>query len=193
MKHELMPDRISYTEKELLAPGEIVLMKDKILKQLIIYVPGYLVLSAIGINFYLRGPGILNQRPSLTLHSVEMNEDTKSRFWEVAPYFCIFLFLLTTIFLVRYYFQSVHPFIKDIRRKEKLLIYYKPHKTEMALFRRYYISTPLYYNQQIEVSKADFESINEGNLLCLEIGPHSTYLLSLRNNGKKIHTSDLTL
>src|ERR1051325_1040700 len=177
MKHELMPERISYTEKEFLTPGEIILLKDKIIKGLIIYVPGYLVLTGIGVYFLWRGPDVLNKRNSFPLQPLEIDERVISNFWTVAPWFCLFLFLLSTIFLIKYYLQSVHPLVKDIKKKEKLLIFYKPKKTAMAFFSRYYISSPLYNNQQIEVSKPDFDSINEEDLLCLEIGPCSTFLL----------------
>jgi hypothetical protein len=193
MKQELMPDRISYTETEPLTPGEVTLLKDKIVKRLIIYIPGYLVLAAIGINILWQGPDILNDRPSFPLQPLEIDERVKSNFWIAAPYFCLFLFVASTIFIIIYYFQALHPLIKDIKRKEKLFIFYKPKKSAMPFFNRFYISTPLYKNQQIEVSKTDFDNITEEDLLCLEVAPCSTFLLKLRNKEKRIHTDDLTL
>ncbi|HMG68219.1 MAG TPA: hypothetical protein VK588_11055 [Chitinophagaceae bacterium] len=180
MRHELMQDKVSYTDSEPLTHGEIILMKDKILKQLIIYVPGYLVLTGIGIYIWFTGPISFNNRVTFHSRSWDADEKYNHLFRTVVPYFCIFLFLLSTIFLTIYYFKSVHPFIKDIRKGKKLLVFYEVKKTAMTLFRRYYISIPLYSNQQIEINKEDFENINEGDLLCLEMGPSSTYILKLR-------------
>lgn len=189
MRHELLQDKVSYIDTEPLTPGEIIRMKDKIFKQLIIYVPGYLALTTTSLYVWFGGPEGLNTRTS----AVENDEKYRHLFWTVAPYFCIFMFLLSTIFLTVFYFRSVHPFIKDIRKGKKLLVFYEVKKTAMVLFRRYYISIPLYSNQQIEINKEDFENINEGDLLCLEMGPASTYILKLRNKEKRIHTDDLTL
>ena len=184
---KLMPERISYTEIQPLLPEDITLMKDKIFRQLIIYLPGYLLLMGIGIYIWLRGPEVLHDRDSFPLEPLQIDEETKTNFWTVAPYFCIFLFLLSTIFFGRYYFQSLHPIVKDIKKRKKSLIFYKPKKSAMAFFNRYYLSTPLFEKQQIEVSREDFESIGESDLLCLESGPESNFILSLRNGEKKIN------
>lgn len=193
MAPKLMQERISHIEEEPLMPGEILLMKDKIIKQLRIYLPGYLLLIGIGVFILLRGPNVLNDRNTFPLQRMEITDETKVRFWTVAPYFCGFLFVISTIFFGKYYFQSVHPIIKDIKNKKKLLIFYRPKKSEMPFFNQYYISTPLSYFQQIKVSKADFESIKEEDMLCLETGPDSNFLLKLRNKDRRIHTDDLTL
>jgi preprotein translocase subunit YajC len=171
-------------------------MKNKIIKQLKIYVPGYLVLMAIGTYFLIRGPQALNDFHNLrspVLRPSDLNEDTQTRFWIVAPYFSIFLFLLSSIFLAIFYFRSVRPLVRDIKKREKMAVFYKPKKTAMTLFNRYYITIPLYSNQQIEINKTDFDNINEGELLCLEMGPCSHFLLNLKNNEKNIRIDDLTL
>jgi hypothetical protein len=196
MKQELVFDTISYTKMEKLTAEEITSMKNKVIKLLKIYVPGYLVLTGIAIWILLRGPNVLNDnhlRRAPMLQRITIDENTTTLFWQTAPWFSLFLFLLTTIFLSLYYFRSVRPFVKDIRQKKKIAVFYRPKKTEMTLFNRYYITIPLYSDQQIEVNKTDFDSINDGDLLCLEMGPSSYYLLSLKNNGRNIHIDDLTL
>ena len=189
MKEELIFDNISYTKMEPLTAGEITLMKNKVVKQLRIYVPGYLLLTAIAIYFLISGPESLEnlRRPG------DISEEMRSRFWTVAPYFSLFLFLLTTVFLAIYYFRSVRPFIRDIKSRKKIAIFYRPKKTPMALFNRYYITIPLYSNQQIEVNKADFDRIKDEELLCLEMGPSSNFILNLKNKEENIHVDDLTL
>jgi hypothetical protein len=196
MKQELVFDSISYTKMEKLTAGEIVSMKNKVIKQLRVYVPGYLVLTGIAIWILLRGPNVLNDfhyRRAPMLKPLTIDENTTTLFWQTAPWFSLFLLLLTTIFLAIYYFRSVRPFIKDIKQKKKIAVFYKPKKTAMTLFNRYYITIPLYSNQQIEINKPDFDGIKEGDLLCLEMGPSSCYLLSLKNNERNIHIDDLTL
>jgi len=187
MKQELVFDTISYTKMEKLTAAEITSMKNKVIKQVKIYVPGYLVLTGIAIWILVRGPGVVPRTYG------PVSDDFRIRFWQVAPYFSLFLVLLTTIFLAVYYIQSVHPYLKDIQQRKKIAVFYKPKKTAMTLFNRYYITIPLYSDQQIEINKTDFDSINDGDLLCLEMAPSSYYLLNLKNNGRNIHIDDLTL
>jgi hypothetical protein len=169
---------------EPLTPSEITMMKNKVVKQLRVYVPGYLTLTAIAVYLLIRGPGSL---------PLNITEDRRNLFWTVAPYFSLFLFLLTTVFLAIYYFKSVRPFIRDIKSRKKIAIFYRPKKTAMALFNRYYITIPLYSNQQIEVNKADFDRIKEEELLCLEMGSSSNFILNLKNKEENIHVDDLTM
>jgi len=63
----------------------------------------------------------------------------------------------------------------------------------MTLFNRYYITIPLASNQQIEVNKPDFDRINDNDMLCLEMGPNSCFVLNLKNKDENIHVDDLTL
>ncbi|HEY2721949.1 MAG TPA: hypothetical protein VGI82_09490 [Chitinophagaceae bacterium] len=191
VKQQLIFDSISYTKMDDLAAGEIRAMKNKIRKDLRIYVPGYSVLIAIGIYFLLRGPGASSDFHR-RIYS-EISEQRKILYWQVAPYFSLFLLVLSTIFLAIYYSKSIHPLVLDIKKCKKMAIFYRPKKTAMTLFNRYYITIPLSNNQQIEISRHDFESINEGDLLCLEMGPASFFLLNLRNGEHNIHVDDLTL
>jgi hypothetical protein len=108
-------------------------MKNKIIKQAKIYVPGYLILTAVAIWFLVRGPESLNdfhQMKSRMLQPLNLDDKTRATFWVVAPYFSSFLFFLTTIFLTIYYFRSVHPFVKDRKEKKKIAVFYKPKKKQ---------------------------------------------------------------
>jgi len=173
MTEQVVFDSVSYTKMEKLTASEIASMKNKIIKQLRIYVPGYLVLTGIAIWILLRGPDILNDFQNVrapNLQPLNIDDDMRIRFWTVAPYFALFLLLLTTIFLTIYYLRSIHPFLKDIKKGEKMAIFYKSKKTAMPMFNRYYITIPLYHIQQIEINKSDFDDIDETHLLCLEMG-----------------------
>jgi len=191
MNETLIFDSISYTKMEPLTTNEVQLMKNKVIKQLKIYVPGYLLLTAIAIWILVEGPPVLNT--GRRIRRITIDENTTSLFWTVAPYFSLFLFLLTTTFLSVYYFRSVRPFIKDIKQGKKITVFYRPKKTAMALFNRYYITIPLYSNQLIQVNKTDFDGIKEEDLLCLEMGPSSNFILNLKNKEECIHVHDLTL
>ena len=191
MKEALIFDSISYTKIEPLTANEVRLMKNKVIKQLKIYVPGYLLLTAIAIWILMEGPPALNY--GRRSQRITIDENTTTLFWTVAPYFSLFLLVLTTVFLGIYYFKSVRPFIKDIKERKKVAVFYRPQKTAMTLFNRYYITIPLAGNQQIEVNKPDFDRINDNDMLCLEMGPNSCFVLNLKNKDENIHVDDLTL
>ena len=55
MPEALIFDNISYTKMEPLTPNEVWSMKNKVIKQLKIYVPGYLILTAIAIRILIEG------------------------------------------------------------------------------------------------------------------------------------------
>jgi len=191
MKEALIFDCITYTKIEPLTANEVRLMKNKVIKQLKIYVPGYLLLTAIAIWILMEGPPVLNY--GRRSQRITIDENTTTLFWTVAPYFSLFLLVLTTVFLGIYYFKSVPPFIKDIKERKKVAVFYRPQKTAMTLFNRYYITIPLASNQQIEVNKPDFDRINDNDMLCLEMGPNSCFVLNLKNKDENIHVDDLTL
>ena len=191
MKEALIFDCISYTKIEPLTANEVRLMKNKVIKQLKIYVPGYLLLTSIAIWILMEGPPVLNY--GRRSQRITIDENTTTLFWTVAPYFSLFLLALTTVFLGIYYFKSVRPFIKDIKERKKVAVFYRPQKTAMTLFNRYYITIPLASNQQIEVNKPDFDRINDNDMLCLEMGPNSCFVLNLKNKDENIHVDDLTL
>ena len=191
MKEALIFDCISYTKIEPLTANEVRLMKNKVIKQLKIYVPGYLLLTSIAIWILMEGPPVLNY--GRRSQRITIDEKTTTLFGTVAPYFSLFLLVLTTVFLGIYYFKSVRPFIKDIKERKKVAVFYRPQKTAMTLFNRYYITIPLASNQQIEVNKPDFDRINDNDMLCLEMGPNSCFVLNLKNKDENIHVDDLTL
>ncbi len=57
----------------------------------------------------------------------------------------------------------------------------------MPFFNRYYLSTPLFNFQQIEVKIDDFNSISDSEEICLEVGKTSLLILGLRKADKKIN------
>jgi len=181
---KLIPERISHTKEQQLQPEEIALLKNKIIRQLIIYLPGYLLLAGGAAFIFFDPPGSYK---IVVDRSANLDDDETGRMWELAPYFCSFVFLLSTIFFGKIFYQSIFPILRDIKRKTKTLIYYKPHKTAMSFFNRYYLSTPLFNCQQVEINSNDFNSISESEEICLEVGKVSLFVLGLKKGEKKIN------
>jgi len=185
---KLMPERIVRTEEKKLSDDDIKLLKTKRNKQLLFLLSGYLPFIVIGIYMAVRGADVLNDhrhRYGLTQHIVIDNEQ-KSSFWTVLPYFLGGGFIVLNIYFGKLYFQSLRPLLMDIRLNKKQLLYFKPAKNPMDFFNKYYLSTPLYQNQQIEVSRDDFNSISDDAELHIEVGPNSQHILRLCNGNKEI-------
>lgn len=180
---KLMPDRISRTGEGQLQPDEIKLLKDKVTRQLIIYLPGYLLIAGGALFILIDAAGSFK---TIVSPSVNLDEEETGRMAKLAPYFCSFVFLMSTIFFGKIFYQTILPILKDIKQKTKTLIYYTPHKSAMAFFNRYYLSTPLFNNQQVEVSSEAFNSIAEHEEICLEAGKYSLFVLGLKKGDKKI-------
>ena len=182
-KEKLIKEQISYTEERQLRPTEIQQLKDKIFRQVTIYLPGYLLLIGGAVIIFLNAPGSYK---TIVNTSSNLDEDEIARMWKLAPYLSLFVFLMSTIFFIKIFYQSILPIIKDLKHKTKTLVFYKPQKTAMILFKKYYITTPLYKYQQIQVTENDFNNISDNNELCLEIGPNSVFVLRFLNGKKEI-------
>ena len=70
------------------------------------------------------------------------DEEEMSRYILLAPYVFTVLFAALTAFFIDYYFRLVHPYVKDVRKKLKEVIYFRPEKYKTPLFADYYILTP---------------------------------------------------
>jgi hypothetical protein len=96
------------------------------------------------------------------------------------------MFTIINIYFLKLYFQLFRPLLKDIKLHKKNLLFYKPVKSPMVFFGKYYLSTPLYQNQQVEISQKDFESISDDAELCIEIAPNSIYIFRLTNGNEEL-------
>jgi len=183
-KEKLIKKQVSYTEEQLLKPEEMQQLKDKLYKQVMIYLPGYLLLLTVALIIYLNAP---ESYKTVVRRAAELDEEEVSRMWRLAPYFSLFVFLMATIFFGKIFYQSILPLIKDINHKAKTLIFYKPQKTAMAFFNRYYISIPLFTKRRIEIEGNDFNSISETEDICLEVSKTSLLILQVKVNDKRIN------
>ena len=183
-KEKLIKEQVSYTEEKQMLPGEMQQLKDKLYKQVMIYLPGYLLLLGTALIIYLNAPESFK---TVVRRSAELDEEEVSRMWRLAPYFSLFLLLMATIFFGKIFYQNILPLIKDIKHKAKTLVFYKPQKTAMAFFNRYYISIPLFSKRRIEIDGSDFNNISETEDICLEVSKTSLFILQLKVNDKRVN------
>jgi hypothetical protein len=183
-KEKLIKDRISYIEEAHLQSEEIQLLKDKVFKQIIIYLPGYLLLLGGALIIFMNAP---NSFKMVVDHNANLNDDQSERMWRLAPYVSLFVLLMSTIFFGKIFYQSILPILKDIKHQTKTLVFYKPEKIPMAVFSRYYLSTPLFTKRQIQIDDKDFNMISDVDEVCLEVSKSSLLVLALKKNDKKIN------
>src|SRR5688572_3394366 len=182
---KLIQERIIRTEEKLLSEPDktkLVIKRNRQLKFLIVsYVPLALILAYV----FFSGPDVV-YRDHYPYPKHEITDEDVSNFSTVAPYFCGFLFLLLTGFFGQYYLKSVAPLVKDIKGNKKLLVFVSPEKTDMSIFNKYYITTPIFKKQQLSVSKDDFYKISQNDPLVLELAPYSLEVLNITSNDFEI-------
>lgn len=154
-------------------------------RQLLFFIPPYIVLAGIVTYLWSSGVDSLNAGRSRYMR-MEFSEDDAMRFRVVAPYAFSFFLLLGTIYFGRVFFLVILPIMKDIKSAGKSLVYYIPDKNPMPFFNKYYLSSPLYNKRQIQVSREDFESIPDNTEICLEIGAVSQTVLRLQYNNRDL-------
>jgi hypothetical protein len=183
---KLIQEKILNTEERPLSDNDLAILKTRRNKQFQFLLSAYLPLAAIllymtidGLNFLQRERGRLRSR-------LEFDDEDISQYHLVAPYVYGFFFLILTIYFTRLYMQSLAPVIKDIKMNKKTVLHYIPEKTEMAFFNRYYLSSPIFKKQQIEVSREDFHALPPGKTLMLEMAPGSQIVLRFKTDEREI-------
>lgn len=183
-KEKLIKEQISYTEERPLQPQELQLLKDKVFRQILLYLPGYLLLLGGALIIFMNAP---NSFKMVVDHNANLDEEETGRMWRLAPYVSLFVLLMSTIFFGKIYYQSILPILKDIKYKTKTLIFYKPEKNAMSVFNRYYLSTPLFTKRQVQIDDKDFNMISDTDEICLEVSKTSLLILGLKKDDKKIN------
>lgn len=140
----------------------------------------YLTLALVLVYVIATGPGIVSGKRGVG----ELTDEDRGNFWTVAPVFCAFLFVLLSIFFIRYYLQAVHPLVKDIKKGTKLLLLLRLEKRD-PFFNRFFIYTPIRKTRQIEISGEDYYQLKQG-AVTLVITPHSHEILQLLNGEQEV-------
>lgn len=187
-KEKLLRQQVSFTEEKLLQAEELQQLKDKVFRQVIIYLPIYILFLGIALILFYDAPMAFK----MVVDPSDLDDEELARMWKLGPYVGVFVFLMATIFFGKIFYQTVLPLLKDIKHKTKTLVFYKPQKTAMAIFNRYYISTPLFTKRRIEIDRNDFDVISDTENICLEVSKSSLSILQLKVNNKQINYHNST-
>lgn len=183
-KEKLIQNQISYTEEKQLQPDEVQLLKEKVFRRILLYLPGYLLLIGGAVIIFMNAP---NSFKMVVNPHANLDEEETGRMWRLAPYLSLFVLLMSTIFFGKIFYQSILPILKDIKHKTKTLVFYKPEKIPMAVFNRYYLSTPLFTRRQIQIDNNDFNMISHNDEICLEVSKSSLIVLGIKQNDRRIN------
>jgi hypothetical protein len=158
---------------------EIFTLKVARNKKLLYILSTYGMLSIVLVFAMIRGWG----------RAARYGEDELARVNKIGPYFFAFIFLLLTYYFIRYYFQSVHPYVKDLKEKQKKTIFFQPLRYKTPAFEEFFFTTPLEKKQLVRVSRADYEEFIAGDTFCFDTAPYSGYIFRLLKNEQKIEFS----
>lgn len=158
---------------------EIVVLKAAKNKKLLYILSTYGTLSIVLVFAMMRGWG----------RAAYYGEDGLAKVNKIGPYFFLFVFLLLTVYFVRYYFQSVHPYVKDLREKQKKTIFFQPLRYKTPAFEEFFLTTPLEKKTLVRIMRNDYEEFITGDTFCFDTAPHSGYIFRLMKNEKEIQFS----
>jgi len=178
-----MEERVGRTAELPLTAQDLRNLKDKRNRQIILIAPAFIALLLICIYLWISGPGAVNNR---RYHDLIDDEEKIAQYERVLPYVLLFAVLMISIYFTRIFFQAIYPLMKDIRSNTKKLYYYCPAKTCMPYFNKFYISTPIFKKQQVEITRPDFESLEDNQELCVEVAPASCMILRVTHDDRSI-------
>lgn len=119
--------------------------------------------------------------------SFRWGPDAVKRYEHVAPYLIIFSFVILTIYFIHYYFNSVHPLIKDLKSGMKRIQFFVPGKYQTPFVAEYYLKTPLKKVPLIKIDKDFYDRIHTGSVACICFAPHSKFVLSIEVDRAKVN------
>jgi hypothetical protein len=178
---KLVQDRILKSEAQPLSQTDRDSLKVIFKKQIRFLIISYIPLAAILGYIYFGGVGTVYHGSHHDIH-----DDDVSRFDLVAPYVCGIGLLMLTAFFSVYYYQTAGKIVRDLRKSEKLLLYINAEKTDMGIFNRFYIATPIFKEQQVSVTKEAFDLISTTSPLVFEVAPATLMILRISSDGNTI-------
>jgi hypothetical protein len=182
-KERIIREQVADMQEHPLMPEELQMLKEKVYKRIMLYLPAYLLLLTGALIIYLNAPESFK---AVVNRSADFNDEQTSRMWRLAPYVSLFVVVMATIFFGKIFYQSVLPILKDIKLKIKIIVLYKPQKNAMAVFNRYYISVPLFTMRQVQVEPTDFALISGTDEVSVELSKNSMIVLGIKIGGKAI-------
>jgi hypothetical protein len=166
----------STTEQQPLTKGELDILKSIRNKKLFYILSSYIALVTVLLNAW--------EKDWFNILFIKKEDLTK--FGRFGPYFTLLLFLLLTIFFVSFYFKAAHPFIKDIRKGMKEIIYFKPEIYKTPFFEEYFIITPIKKKQRIKINTDLYNNILRTDLALILLAPHSFFVFEVEVGNKEM-------
>lgn len=162
-------------EKTLSVNEEVILQR--IWKKKILFIGAtYLAFVVVLVVAWVYGPEI----------AARNEYEERLRYEKLAPPLIIFFFVLLTVYFIRYYLRSAHPFWKDVKKGVKELIYFEPKPYKTPFFDRYYIQTISKKRAMVQISKEMYDAILPGAKACIALSPYARFVFS-------IHVDDKTM
>ena len=152
------------------------------------------------IFFFSTLAGFLLLIPSGWIISINMSGDGYFNTWfsddlgnilrKMTPYFYLVVLILILIYFTRYYFQLIHPIIKDLKEGVKEVLYFTPEKYQTPFFAEYFVVTPVAKKQRIRISKELYDTIQQGSSAALKFSIHSQFIFSIDVDGNEIRFNE---
>jgi hypothetical protein len=109
------------------------------------------------------------------------DEEEMTRLAIVAPYFIAFLFILVTIYFIRYYVRSALPFIRDIKLGKKNVLVTRAEKYKTPYAQAYYLKIPFgKRNNMTRIHRQLYDAIGEESQVSIAYAPSSQFILSIK-------------
>jgi hypothetical protein len=190
---KLREERIIKKEEAPLDDSDILSIKEKRKRQIKIAIPALLLLAGSLIYMAINGLAIVQRRRWYQTRPTEFNDEKREMYYTVLPYVIGFFALMLIGFSIYHYLKMINPLIKDLKSNKKLLLHFIPEKTDMGMFQKYYISTPVFAKQQIQISKEDFDWVVLGDHMIVETTYCSNTILHFTFKERKIEPIGSTL
>lgn len=108
------------------------------------------------------------------------DEEEMARLAATAPYFIAFIFILLTIYFIKYYVKSALPFIKDVKLGKKNVLETKAEKYKTPYAQAWYLKIPFgKRNNMIRIRQPLYDAIREDSNVRIAYAPHSQFILSI--------------
>jgi hypothetical protein len=101
-------------------------------------------------------------------------------------YFFGALFLLLTIFFIKYFLKSAYPYMKDVKEGIKNIISFSPGKYKTPFFEDYYLETPIKKIALIKINKDLYDALEYSQTATIHISPHAKFVFYIEIAGKQI-------
>jgi hypothetical protein len=94
-----------------------------------------------------------------------------------------FFFLALTIFFLKYYLEAVHPFMKDLKRGMKDIIWFNPERYKTPFFEEFYLKTVFKKMPLVKINKEIYDAIHDKATACISISPSARFVFSIDIEG----------